>query len=157
MAWRIFEETAQGHVRPKHRQRWLHGQWNGTKSENLNQSEKKKRWRDTELRREVNFSSLSSREHALVQKVTERPLRCGRMSFCDRRWAEERGKSHGWKGVWNAGMERNGGRGEKIEKPNLSVGDWATVRLDRRWSRDAIFSRIELLIAKVQNIRTSTT
>lgn len=87
-------------------------------------------------------------EHVLVQRATKRPLRCGRTNSCDRRWAEERGKSHSEKGY---GDRENEERGVKIEKANLSVGDWATVRLDRRWSRNAIFSRIELLIAKVEH------
>lgn len=84
---------------------------------------------EIETRREANFSSLSSCEHALVQTeqrnahyaadegapvIGDEP-RNGK----DRMANEE---------LRDAEIKRGG---KKMEKPNLSVEDWAMVRLDR--------------------------
>lgn len=78
--------------------------------------------------------------------TTECPLHCGRRSLCDRGWAEKREWSYGEWGIAGCGDEmRRENRKTKPFRRRLGNG------LDRWWSRNTIFLRMELLIAMVQH------
>lgn len=98
---------------------------------------------------------LSSVHFGLVSlaEAKVRPLLRGRTSSPAIGDEAAKGKRRELSTVVRRGGQEVGGKrrnGRKIEKSNRPSRDWATaVNLDRRWPRNTIFWRIELLIAKI--------